>query len=144
MCWSSKICTIVPEIRLELQARFCHLSSPPVEYGKTAVYPYLSNFVIQNGLQSATYDLLDCGVELLPRNRVFELEYADDFTFLSDDEQSIQRSLDGLEIEVCALHLQNACYFFKIGGSLCLFNSVSIYRIKLIIFPQTKHAESWF
>ena len=64
------------------------------------VSPFLFNFAIEDVLQNALSGLPNGGVELLPGNRVFDLEYADDIALLSDNTQAAQQALNRLAIEV--------------------------------------------
>lgn len=67
---------------------------------------------MEDALRNDLSDLLDVGVELLPANRVFDLDYGCNIALQNDNAQSFQCALGCLSIEVsgheCALHLQNA------------------------------------
>ena len=64
------------------------------------ISPFLFNFAIDDVLQRALHGLEDGGVELLPGNRVLDLEYADDIALLGDNVESVQHALNRLAIEV--------------------------------------------
>ncbi|VDP76443.1 unnamed protein product [Echinostoma caproni] len=54
----------------------------------------------ENVLQNALSGLANGGVELLPGNKVPDLEYADDIALLGDNTQAVQNALNCLAIEV--------------------------------------------
>lgn len=54
---------------------FGHCSLFPVEYYKVTRIPVFFDFGIKDFLHDGLSDLLDGGVEILPRDRVFALEY---------------------------------------------------------------------
>ncbi|CAH8606212.1 unnamed protein product, partial [Dicrocoelium dendriticum] len=49
------------------------------------ISPFLFNFAIEDVLKNALGNSLNAGVELLPGNRVVDLDYADDIVLLGDD-----------------------------------------------------------
>ena len=63
------------------------------------ISPFLFNFAVEDILENALNDIHDCGLELLPGNRVKHLDYADDIALLGDDPIALQRVLDKLVIE---------------------------------------------
>ncbi|CAH8492285.1 unnamed protein product [Dicrocoelium dendriticum] len=63
------------------------------------ISPFLFNFAIEDVLQRALEGVQDCGVELLPGDRLTDLDYADDIALLGDDPQSVQNALDRLAME---------------------------------------------
>ncbi|CAH8490480.1 unnamed protein product [Dicrocoelium dendriticum] len=63
------------------------------------ISPFLFNFAIEDVLQRALEGVQDCGVELLPGDRLTDLDYADDIALLEDDPQSVQNALDRLAME---------------------------------------------
>jgi exonuclease III len=64
------------------------------------ISPFLFNFAVDDILNRSLEGLTNAGVELLPGNRVLDLEYADDIALLSDNTQAIQNALNRLAIEV--------------------------------------------
>ena len=67
--------------------------------------PFLFNFAIDDILESALKDVRgdggSGGVDLLPGERLFDLEYADDIVLLCDSIQAAQITLNQLAISVC-------------------------------------------
>lgn len=79
----------------ELSAQFSIASG--VRQGCPAS-PFLFNFAIDDVLELALQDYDEGGVELLPGNRIRDLEYADDIALLCDEPQSAQTILDRLVV----------------------------------------------
>jgi hypothetical protein len=63
------------------------------------ISPFLFNFAIDDILKSALEGLDGCGVDLLPGDRLCDLDYADDIALLGDDTQAAQTALDRLAVE---------------------------------------------
>nr|CAH8869570.1 unnamed protein product [Trichobilharzia regenti] len=65
------------------------------------ISPFLFNFAIDDILESALKDVREGGVDLLPGDRLFDLEYADDIVLLCDSMQAAQIALNQVAISVC-------------------------------------------
>ncbi|WP_432422665.1 reverse transcriptase domain-containing protein [Streptococcus dysgalactiae] len=64
------------------------------------ISPFLFNFAIDDVLRNTFSGLTSCGIELLPGNRVTDLEYADDIALLGESAQAMQTVLNRMAIEV--------------------------------------------
>ncbi|MBM6549315.1 reverse transcriptase family protein [Streptococcus dysgalactiae subsp. equisimilis] len=113
--WNCLLRNGVPEKYVSiLKALYAHTSGRVRAYGQLSpsfavssgvrqgcpISPFLFNFAIDDVLHNAISGLSDGGVELLPGNRVTDLEYADDIALLGDNPQATQNALDRLAIEV--------------------------------------------
>ncbi|KAH9596282.1 Contactin-5 [Schistosoma haematobium] len=74
-------------------------SSSGVWQGCT-IAPFPSNFTIDDILETALMDVSNGGVDLLPGERLLDLEYADDIVLLCDNAQGMQSALSQLAISV--------------------------------------------
>ncbi|CAH8503536.1 unnamed protein product [Schistosoma rodhaini] len=75
-----------------------HLSSG-VRQG-CPISPFLFNFAIDDILETAPMDVSNGGVDMLPGERLLDLEYADDIVLLCDNAQGMQSTLNQLAISV--------------------------------------------
>ena len=64
------------------------------------ISPFLFNFAIDDILETALMDVSNGGVDLLPGERLLDLEYADDIVLLCDNAQGMQSALNQLAISV--------------------------------------------
>ncbi|CAH8500999.1 unnamed protein product [Schistosoma curassoni] len=64
------------------------------------ISPFLFNFAIDDILETALMDVGNGGVDLLPGERLLDLEYTDDNVLLCDNVQSMQSALNQLVIGV--------------------------------------------
>ncbi|CAH8656857.1 unnamed protein product [Schistosoma curassoni] len=69
--------------------------------------PFLFNFAIDDILETALMDVSNGGVDLLPGERLLDLEYAYDIVLLCDNAQGMQSALNQLAISV-----RRYCMFF--------------------------------
>ena len=96
-----------------LKSLYCHTSAQVRAYGQLSpsfvvssgvrqgcpISPFLFNFAIDDVLTSALGNLNNCGVELLPGDKLSDLDYADDIALLGDNPQVVQTALNRLAIE---------------------------------------------
>ncbi|CAH8600719.1 unnamed protein product [Schistosoma mattheei] len=64
------------------------------------ISPFLFNFAIDDILETALMGVSNGGVDLLPGERLLDLEYADDIVLLCDNAQGMQSALNQLAISV--------------------------------------------
>ncbi|KAH9587822.1 ATP-binding cassette sub- A member 3 [Schistosoma haematobium] len=64
------------------------------------ISPFLFNFAIDDILETALMDVSNGGVDLLPGERLLDLEYADDIVLPRDNAQAMQSALNQLAINV--------------------------------------------
>ncbi|KAH9578500.1 hypothetical protein MS3_00005968 [Schistosoma haematobium] len=64
------------------------------------ISPLLFQFAIDDILETALMDVSNGGVDLLPGERLLDLEYADDIVLLCDNAQGMQSALNQLAISV--------------------------------------------
>ncbi|RTG89940.1 uncharacterized protein DC041_0008593 [Schistosoma bovis] len=65
------------------------------------ISPFLFNFAIDDILETALMNVSNGGVDLLPGERLLDLEYADDIVLLCDNAQGMQSALNQLAINGC-------------------------------------------
>ncbi|CAH8498493.1 unnamed protein product [Dicrocoelium dendriticum] len=96
-----------------IKALYAHTSSRMKVYGKLSppfnissrvrlvflLSPFPFNFAIDEVMETA-FAVHDRGVELLPGERLFDLEYADDIALICDSSQTCQTALDRLALAV--------------------------------------------
>ncbi|KAH9587678.1 ATP-binding cassette sub- A member 3 [Schistosoma haematobium] len=82
------------------------------------ISPFLFNFAIDDILETALMDVSNGGVDLLPGERLLDIEYAIMPKPYNPPLISRQSMSVGM---ICALHLRSAKYFYKTGRILILY-----------------------
>ncbi|CAI2733768.1 unnamed protein product [Schistosoma spindalis] len=87
--------------RVRTYNRLCPLfrSSSGVRQG-CPISPFLFNFAIDDILETALMDVSNGGVDLLPGERLLDLEYADDIVLLCENAHDMQSALNQLAVNV--------------------------------------------
>lgn len=83
---------------------------------------FLCNFEIDDVLETTLVEVGNGISDMLPGERHFALEYADNTVSLCDDNQAVYIILDKLAINVHSLHLPNEKYLYKTEKRLPMYS----------------------
>jgi hypothetical protein len=112
--WNCLMRNGVPEKYINiLKSLYLHTSAQVRAYGQLSpsfevssgvrqgcpISPFLFNYAMDDVLKSALGGLDNCGVELLPGDRLSDLDYADDIALLGDNPRVVQSALNRLAVE---------------------------------------------